>query len=70
MGLLAIQMESKTKSTTRATTDDKKTHETKAFIGSRLTEHFTIQKLSREIGVNDSILKKEFKRVFGKTILE
>ena len=40
------------------------------LITSNLTIQYSIQELAREIGVNDFVLKKEFKRVFNQTIFE
>ncbi len=48
----------------------KKLYKTQHLISSDLTVQYSIQQLSRQIGLNDFILKKEFKRVFGKTIFE
>ena len=48
----------------------KKMHFVKHMVCTNLSEHNTIQQLSRSVGLNESILKKEFKRVFGKTIMQ
>ncbi|GAA3517963.1 AraC family transcriptional regulator [Aquimarina addita] len=48
----------------------KKIYEIQTIINSDLTEQFSIQQLSRRVGLNDFIIKKEFKRVFGQTIFE
>jgi len=73
--LLAIQIETKDKPSTKngGTSEKKilkKIYEIETIIGSNLSEQLTIQELARKVGLNDSILKKEFKRVFGKTIFE
>ena len=48
----------------------KKMYEAQHIICTDLSNQYTIQDISKQIGVNDFILKKEFKRVFGKTIYE
>lgn len=48
----------------------KKLYKTQFIISSDLSVQYSIQQLSRQIGLNDFILKKEFKRLFGKTIFE
>ncbi len=48
----------------------KKIYEIQSIINSDLTEQFSIQQLSRKVGVNDFVVKKEFKRIFGETIFE
>ncbi len=48
----------------------KKLYQTQHFIASDLSVQHSIQQISRQIGINDFVLKKEFKRLFGKTIFE
>ncbi len=48
----------------------KKLYKTQHLISSDLSVQYSIQQLARQIGLNDFVLKKEFKRVFGKTIFE
>ena len=48
----------------------KKVYQVQAIIGADLTVQYSIHQLARQVGMNDFILKKEFKRVFGKTIFE
>ena len=48
----------------------KKLYEIQHLISSNLTKQFSIQELSTHVGLNDFDLKKEFKRVFDKTIFE
>ena len=48
----------------------KKLYQVQHMISSDLSIQHSIHQLSREIGVNDFILKKEFKTLFGKTIFE
>lgn len=72
--LLSLQMET-SKGEKKKTINEnqkiiKKVYEVQTIINNDLHIQFTIPELSQKIGVNDSILKKEFKRVFGKTIFE
>ncbi len=48
----------------------KKLYQTQHLIASDLSVQYSIQQLARQTGLNDFVLKKEFKRVFGKTIFE
>ncbi|WP_233557587.1 helix-turn-helix transcriptional regulator [Aquimarina sp. AD1] len=48
----------------------KKLYQVQHMISSDLSVQYSIHQLSREIGLNDFILKKEFKALFGKTIFE
>ncbi|MDY8135943.1 AraC family transcriptional regulator [Aquimarina sp. 2201CG5-10] len=48
----------------------KKLYQAQHLISSDLSVQYSIQQLSRQLGLNDFMLKKEFKRVFGKTIFE
>ena len=48
----------------------KKLYQTQHLISSDLSIQYSIQQLARQTGLNDFTLKKEFKRVFGKTIFE
>lgn len=48
----------------------KKMYEAQHIICNDLSNQYSIQEISKQIGINDFILKKEFKRVFSKTIYE
>lgn len=48
----------------------KKLYEVAALIEKDVTKIFTIKELSKQVGINDYTLKKEFKRLFGTTINE
>ncbi|MEW7278708.1 AraC family transcriptional regulator [Aquimarina sp. 2201CG1-2-11] len=48
----------------------KKLYQTQHLIASDLSVQYSIQQLARQTGLNDFTLKKQFKRVFGKTIFE
>ncbi len=68
--LLALQLEDSIQSTPKIDTVSKKIYQCQHIISTNLSHHYSITELSRELGMNDFILKKEFKRVFGKTIFE
>ncbi|GAA4275775.1 helix-turn-helix transcriptional regulator [Aquimarina mytili] len=72
--LIALKLEnsSKPKPTIITPVDNlvKKLYQTQHLIASDLSVQHSIQQLSRQIGVNDFVLKKEFKCLFGKTIFE
>jgi AraC-like DNA-binding protein len=48
----------------------KKLYKVQHIINSDLTSQYVIQQLAREVGLNDFVLKKEFKRVFNQTVFE
>lgn len=48
----------------------KKLYKVQAIISSNLSKQYTINELARAVGLNDFILKKEFKVLFGKTIFQ
>jgi len=48
----------------------KKLYQAQYLIASDLSVQYSIQELARRTGLNDYILKKEFKRLFGKTVFE
>lgn len=48
----------------------KKIYQAQFIISSDLSIQYSIPQLARQIGVNDNLLKKEFKRVFNQTIFE
>ena len=48
----------------------KKLYQVQHMISSDLSTQYSIQQISRQIGLNDFVLKKEFKSLFGKTIFE
>lgn len=72
--LLALYLERNKKNSTKQTNQSpkllKKMYEIQGIINSDFTEQFSIQELSRKVGLNDFVVKKEFKRVFGLTIFE
>ncbi|MBP2831635.1 helix-turn-helix transcriptional regulator [Aquimarina sp. U1-2] len=72
--LIAIQLEKSPISKPIAShqTDKlvKKLYQVQHLITSDLTIQYSIQQLAREVGLNDFVLKKEFKRIFDKTIFE
>lgn len=73
--LVALKLENesvKTKSTNASSSDNliKKLYQVQHLVSSDLSTQHSIYQLSREIGLNDFVLKKEFKVLFGKTIFE
>ncbi|MCK8521325.1 AraC family transcriptional regulator [Aquimarina sp. D1M17] len=72
--LIALKLEDTSKSQPAVTAPVdhlvKKLYQTQHLIASDLSIQHSIQQLSREIGLNDFVLKKEFKSLFGKTIFE
>ncbi|WP_010520785.1 helix-turn-helix domain-containing protein [Aquimarina agarivorans] len=48
----------------------KKMYEIQKIILSDLSTQLSIQELSRKVGLNDFVIKKEFKRIFDQTIFE
>ena len=72
--LIALKLEtpntSKTKTATQSDHLIKKLYQTQHIISSDLSIQYSIQQLSKKIGLNDFVLKKEFKQLFGKTIFE
>lgn len=68
--LITLQLEHNLISNSKIDTPTKKIYQTQHLISSDLSLHRSIPDISREIGLNDFILKKEFKRMFGKTIFE
>ncbi|WP_459212337.1 helix-turn-helix domain-containing protein [Aquimarina rhabdastrellae] len=71
--LLALKMDNATTRREELFRTDhmvKKIYEVESIIASDLTAQFSIIQLSRITGINDFALKKEFKRIFGKTIFE
>ncbi|WP_025740596.1 helix-turn-helix transcriptional regulator [Aquimarina pacifica] len=72
--LISLQLEKPTKAKPNISipVDNliKKLYQTQHIISSDLSIQYSIQQLSKEIGLNDFVLKKEFKKLFGKTIFE
>ncbi len=72
--LIALMLDSKPVGKLEVTnqTDNvvKKLYKIQHLISSDLSVQYSIQQLARQAGLNDFVLKKEFKRVFGKTIFE
>jgi len=73
--LFAIQLSAKNdlvKKSTKVQNNKivKKLYEVQHLIASDLSKQFTIQELSKHISINDFLLKKEFKRVFNKTVFQ
>ncbi|WP_235016326.1 AraC family transcriptional regulator [Aquimarina sp. AU474] len=72
--LIALQLETvtavKPKKTAQVDNLVKKLYQVQHLIASDLSIQYSIQQLSKQIGLNDFVLKKEFKRIFDKTIFE
>ncbi len=72
--LIALKLENSSKPKSIVTTPAdhlvKKLYQTQHLIASDLSIQHSIQQLSRQIGLNDFVLKKEFKSLFDKTIFE
>ncbi len=69
--LLSLHLEIKKSSKSETSTTDnliKKLYEVQFIISSDLSIQYSVYELARKVGLNDYILKKEFKRVFNKTI--
>lgn len=48
----------------------KKMYEVESLISSDLSVHYSIQELAKLVGLNDFLIKKEFKRIFGTSVFE
>lgn len=48
----------------------KKLYTIREYILENIKENFSARELSKKVGLNDSVLKKEFKRIFGCSIFE
>ncbi len=72
--LITLQLDTKSTDTIEKTNQVdnlvKKLYTIQHIIAKDLSVQYSIQQLARQIGVNDFVIKKEFKRVFGKTIFE
>lgn len=68
--LVSIQVEQQKKENTNIESLVKKLYTVKSIISSNLNEQYSIKSLSKKVLLNDTILKKEFKRVFNTTISE
>ncbi|WP_108809107.1 MULTISPECIES: AraC family transcriptional regulator [Aquimarina] len=71
--LLSLQLDIQKNAKTEISNTDnliKKLYEVQFIISSDLTIQYSVHELTRMVGLNDFILKKEFKRVFGTTIFE
>ncbi|PKV53038.1 AraC family transcriptional regulator [Aquimarina sp. MAR_2010_214] len=71
--LLSLQLDiQKNPKTEVSNTDNpiKKLYEVQFIITSDLTIQYSVHELARKVGLNDFMLKKEFKRVFGTTVFE
>ncbi|WP_233558476.1 helix-turn-helix transcriptional regulator [Aquimarina sp. BL5] len=73
--LIALKLETssqETKTSSSLPTDNlvKKLYQIQHMVSSDLSTKYSIHQLSRQIGLNDFVLKKEFKVLFGKTIFE
>jgi len=66
--LLSLQMSSKP--STQKESLVKKLYQIKSIVSADLTQQHTISQLARTVGLNEFIIKKGFKRVFGQTIAE
>jgi len=69
LNLLSIQLKEKS-SQSKPNNTLKKIYQTQQLISEDLSQHYSIKELSKIIGLNDFILKKEFKKVFDKSIFE
>ncbi len=71
--LLSLQLDTKPKNNTDVSNTDhhiKKLYNVQYIINTDLTTQHSVYDLARKVGMNDFMLKKEFKRVFGTTIFE
>ncbi len=68
--LVSLQVEQHNKENNGTESLVKKLYTVKSIISSNLNEQYSIKKLSRKVLLNDTVLKKEFKRVFNSTISE
>lgn len=72
--LLSLQLQANENISTSGMDRDsksiKKIYGIRKTIDTHLNEHISIKELSREAGLNDNVVKKEFKRLFGETIFE
>jgi len=68
--LITLQLENNIISRPKIDTVTKKLYLAQHLIASDLSYYFAISEIAKEIGLNDSLLKKEFKKLFGKTIFE
>ncbi len=67
--LISLQIQHKKKKNTNESLM-KKLHRVKNIISSSLNEQYSVKELSKKVLLNDTVLKKEFKRVFNSTISE
>lgn len=68
--LLAIQIENYTndelsKKSTNSSNTIKKLYKIRQILKDNLNKNYSIKHLSKEVGINENILKKEFLRLFG-----
>lgn len=68
--LVSLQVEQQKKENNGTESLVKKLYTVKSIISSNLNEQFSIKKLSKKVLLNDTVLKKEFKRIFNSTISE
>ncbi|WP_271782146.1 helix-turn-helix domain-containing protein [Aquimarina algiphila] len=71
--LLALHLDMDKGTKTEVSNTDhliKKLYEVQFIISSDLTLQYSVHELARKVGLNDFMLKKEFKRVFATTIFE
>ncbi len=71
--LITLQLDKSSKAKPMITQVDhtvKKLYQAQYYISSDLSVQYSIQELSRKIGLNDFVFKKEFKNLFGKTVFE
>ncbi len=69
--LMAIQLDTqKNKKTIPKDNLVKKIYQVQFIISSDLSVQHSIPQLARQVGINDYILKKEFKRIFNQTVFE
>ncbi len=72
LALIGLQLEDTNALSANTTTDQliKKLYTIQGIISSDISIQHSIQELSRQVGLNDFLVKKEFKHVFGTTIFE
>ncbi len=68
--LLSTKLLNRTQNSVKSNTILKKTHEVKELINKNLNTQFSIKDLSKKVFMNETILKKEFKKIFGCTVFE
>ncbi len=73
LALMGLKLEMNADTHTSTTAADhliKKLYQVQHMIASELSTQYSIHQIARKVGVNDFVLKKEFKVLFGQTIFE